>query len=278
MELLRSEEPEKGDSSRAPGGRANADRQGLRVCGPRPRTTIISTLPKSLGLEGFLANGGTGPADAPRTEDDIVDWFTVSYRSDLHRDRSWWCSSGGGAGYYFWTGNAAAAGADRRRRRATVTTARFTTIEGNVKVKTVGTFEWVNADRSMVLRKSDLVRTGPGAAAEITFFDGTVVHVRPDSLITIEETLGGPADQAAPGGLAHLLGRGAVQRRRGRNAPGAEREISTPTVRTTTREDGRGRHPRAGVGRERRQALHGHGHGGRPRPARRGPAGRQHAS
>ena len=40
----------------------------------------------------------------------------------------------------------------------------------------------------MVLRKSDLVRTGPGAAAEITFFDGTVVHVRPDSLITIEET------------------------------------------------------------------------------------------
>src|SRR4029453_5555495 len=70
----------------------------------------------------------------------------------------------------------------------TGTTARFTSIEGNVKVKTVGTFEWVTADRNMVLRKSDLVRTGPGAAAEITFFDGTVVHVRPDSLITIEET------------------------------------------------------------------------------------------
>ena len=45
----------------------------------------------------------------------------------------------------------------------------------------------------MVLRKSDLVRTGPGAAAEITFFDGTVVHVRPDSLITIEETSEDPS-------------------------------------------------------------------------------------
>jgi hypothetical protein len=104
-----------------------------------------------------------------------------------------------------------------------------------VKVKTVGTFEWVNADRSNVLRKSDLVRTGPGAAAEITFFDGTVVHVRPDSLITIEETSEDPSTKRRK--VAWHISSGEVQFNAPRpNAAGSEREISTPTLRTTTRE------------------------------------------
>src|SRR4030081_2851740 len=117
-----------------------------------------------------------------KSQDDMVDWVTVSYRSTflailLVR------LVGGGVGYYFWTRNARAATPEDATPPATITTARFTTLEGNVKVKTVGTFEWVNADRAMALRKSDLVRTGPGSAAEITFFDGTMLHVRPDSLI-----------------------------------------------------------------------------------------------
>jgi len=118
---------------------------------------------------------------------------------------------------------------------ATVTTARFTTLEGNVKVKTVGTFEWVNADRSMVLRKSDLVRTGAGAAAEITFFDGTTLHVRPDSLITIEESSEDPRTKQRR--VAAHISSGEVQFNAPRStAAGAEREFSTPTLRTTTGE------------------------------------------
>src|SRR6478672_4511327 len=119
-------------------------------------------------------------------QDDMVDWFTVSYRS-IFLAILVLVLVGGGAGYYFWTRDTPSA-ATVEPPPATVTTARFTTLEGNVKVKTVGTFEWVNADRAMALRKSDLVRTGTGSAAEITFFDGTTLHVRPDSLITIEES------------------------------------------------------------------------------------------
>ena len=86
-----------------------------------------------------------------------------------------------------------------------------------------------------MLRKSDLVRTGPGAAAEITFFDGTVVHVRPDSLITIEETSEDPSTKRRK--VAWHISSGEVQFNAPRpNAAGSEREISTPTLRTTTRE------------------------------------------
>ena len=166
-------------------------------------------------------------------QDDIVDWFTVSYRS-IFIAILVVILVGGAAGYYFWTRNAPAAAAIEPPA-ATVTTARFTTLEGNVKVKTVGTFEWVNADRSMVLRKSDLVRTGAGAAAEITFFDGTTLHVRPDSLITIEESSEDPRTKLRR--VAAHISSGEVQFNAPRStAAGAEREFSTPTLRTTTGE------------------------------------------
>jgi FecR-like protein len=169
----------------------------------------------------------------PKDEDGIVDWFTISYRS-VFIALLVLLLVGGGAGYYFWTRNTPAP-TPTEVPPATVTTARFTTIEGNVKVKTVGTFEWVNADRAIVLRKSDLVRTGPGSAAAITFFDGTLVHVRPDSLITIEETSEDPSTKRRK--VAWHISSGEVQFNAPRpNVAGSEREISTPTLRTTTRE------------------------------------------
>ncbi len=168
-----------------------------------------------------------------KSQDDTIDWFTVSYRS-IFISLLFIVLVGGGVGYYFWP-RAAPAATPVEAPPATVTTARFTTLEGNVKVKTVGTFEWVNADRAMVLRKSDLVRTGPGSAAEITFFDGTVVHVRPDSLITIEETSEDPSTKRRK--VAWHISSGEVQFNAPRpGAGGSEREISTPTLRTTTRE------------------------------------------
>jgi FecR-like protein len=169
----------------------------------------------------------------PQDEDGIVDWFTVSYRS-VTIAALVLILVGGSAGYYFWSRNVPTP-APTEEPPTTVTTARFTTIEGNVKVRPVGTFDWVNAERSVVLRKSDLVRTGPGAAAEITFFDGTVVHVRPDSLITIEETSEDPSTKRRK--VAWHISSGEVQFNAPRpNAAGSEREISTPTLRTTTRE------------------------------------------
>src|ERR1044071_8598619 len=167
-------------------------------------------------------------------QDDMVDWFTVSYRC-IFIAILLVVLVGGAAGYYFWTRNAPPAAPVDATPPATVTTARFTTLEGNVKVKTVGTFEWVNADRAMVLRKSDLVRTGTGAAAEITFFDGTTLHVRPDSLITIEESSEDPRTKQRR--VAAHISSGEVQFNAPRStSAGAEREFSTPTLRTTTGE------------------------------------------
>ncbi|PYQ42730.1 MAG: hypothetical protein DMF77_11965 [Acidobacteria bacterium] len=168
-----------------------------------------------------------------KSQDDTIDWFTVSYRS-IFIALLFIVLVGGGVGYYFWP-RAAPGTVPVEAPPATVTTARFTTLEGNVKVKAVTTFEWVNADRAMVLRRSDLVRTGPGSAAEITFFVGTVVHVRPDSLITIEETSEDPSTKRRK--VAWHISSGEVQFNAPRpGAGGSEREISTPTLRTTTRE------------------------------------------
>src|SRR5436305_5058717 len=169
----------------------------------------------------------------PKTQDDMVDWFTVSYRSILIAV-GLLVAIGAGVGFHLWSRSVPPT-TTAAEPPSTLTSARFTTLEGNVKVKTVGTFEWVNADRSMVLRKSDLVRTGPGAAAEITFFDGTLVHVRPDSLITIEETSEDPSTKKRK--VAWHISSGEVQFNAPRpTAAGAEREISTPTLRTTTHE------------------------------------------
>ena len=66
------------------------------------------------------------------------------------------------------------------------TAAHLTAFEGTVKVKLLGTVEWVAAQRPMPLSAGDLVMTAPRAAAEITYADGFVVRVLPDTLLTIE--------------------------------------------------------------------------------------------
>jgi TonB family protein len=70
-----------------------------------------------------------------------------------------------------------------------VDAARFTMLAGVVQVKFAGTHEWIPATRTQVLRADDLVRTGPGATAEIRFADGTLFKVQPDSLVEIDESL-----------------------------------------------------------------------------------------
>ena len=110
------------------------------------------------------------------------------------------------------------------------TAARFTAVEGSVKVKTVGSFEWVDAKVATRLQKNDLVRTASGGSAEITFFDGTVVQVRPDSLITIEESSEDPLTKRRR--VAVKMESGEVEYQTGRfNVQGSSAEVATPTLR-----------------------------------------------
>lgn len=168
---------------------------------------------------------------APRPADDLVDWFTVSYKS-IYTAVGIILAGSAGLGYYYYVKNAPPS-PPPTETVITQTTAHFSGIEGTVKVKAVGTFEWVAADSSTALKKSDIVRTGPGSAAEIRFFDGTVVAVGADSLIMIEASSSDPSSRRSKVGWR--VSNGKIEFKvPARGAAGGEAEISTPTVTART--------------------------------------------
>ena len=65
--------------------------------------------------------------------------------------------------------------------------ARFTAIEGGVKIKKSSSNTWINADYNIPLEKGDVVQTGSEGMAKVVFNDGTNYTVKQDSLIVIEE-------------------------------------------------------------------------------------------
>lgn len=175
-------------------------------------------------------------ADQPprrRGDDDLLEWFTISYRTILG-------VAGvvvlllGAAGYFYFFAGRATPSAPTASAPPQAAAARFTSIEGSVRVKAVGTFEWVGADTSTLLRRGDLVRTNAGAAAEIAFADGTTMQMRPDSLLTIEETGVDPRQRRVAVGLSS----GDVSYNR--PAASGSTQVSTPTVKVTQGGAGRG--------------------------------------
>lgn len=163
-----------------------------------------------------------------QAEDDILDWFTISYKT-LYTAVAVLGLLAAGGGYYYYTRNAPPPTTPPERPAANVTSARFTQLEGSVKVRRMGSFDWVDADKTMVLRRSDLVKTGAGAVAQISFFDDTVVDLRPDSLLTIEETSENPSTKERR--VAAQISSGAVDfTAPARTVRGSETEFSTPTL------------------------------------------------
>jgi hypothetical protein len=167
-----------------------------------------------------------------QAEDDLLDWFTVSYRTIYIGVAALLILALGG-GYWFYLRRSVLAPL-AESPPPTFLTAQFISIEGNVKVKAVGTVEWVTADKSMILQRSDVVRTGSGSAAEIRFFDGTVVHLRPESLVTID-TGEDPSTNRRNSALRISSGKADFQ-----TAVRAGSSISTPTATTRAGADSNG--------------------------------------
>src|SRR5207302_6352273 len=65
--------------------------------------------------------------------------------------------------------------------------ARFTALDGTVKVKKSSSNTWITADYNIPLEKGDVIQTGSEGMAKIVFNDGTNYTVKQDSLIVIEE-------------------------------------------------------------------------------------------
>ncbi len=91
-------------------------------------------------------------------------------------------------------------GSDQKR-------AKFVNLEGRVQVKKVNSVQWVEASLSMSLDKGDLVQTGSDSDARITFADGTIYLVKPDTLVTVEENA---TDNTRPTSVAVRINTGAV--------------------------------------------------------------------
>lgn len=166
---------------------------------------------------------------------DRIEWFTVRYRSlaIIGGAALVVLLALGAAWYFFWK-----TPPPPPPPQTLETGARFTTIEGRVQVKQAGTLEWKSATKSMLLRQNDLVQTGGGATAEIVFADGTVFNVRPDTLMTIEESSQNLVSRQQRVALSIQSGEANFQTA-ARTVPG-ETTISTPTVRTTADRDTKG--------------------------------------
>ncbi len=68
--------------------------------------------------------------------------------------------------------------------------ARFSAVEGDVKVKPTGKEAWTPATTAVKLYTGDVIQTSPRAGAEITFVaTNNVVRVRPDSVVLIGDTV-----------------------------------------------------------------------------------------
>ncbi len=73
--------------------------------------------------------------------------------------------------------------------------AKFTAIDGTVKVKKANSNSWVAANFELALEKGDVVQTSSEGMAKIVFSDLTNYTIKPDSLIVIEENSANAAQQ-----------------------------------------------------------------------------------
>jgi hypothetical protein len=174
-----------------------------------------------------------------RSSDDLLDWFTVSYRS-IYITLAVILLVGGAGGYYYWKrAQPVSPSPGDRVATAAATSARVQALDGSVQVKRSGVLEWVTARRDMVLNEGDLVRTGAGATAEIHFFNGTTFHMRAESLITIEEATEDPRSKSQRVTAALQSGVVNFQTAAGGSSDSAT-TIATPVSRTVAGVDAEG--------------------------------------
>jgi hypothetical protein len=116
---------------------------------------------------------------------DLIEWFTISYKS-IAKVVLVLAFAGLGAFIYFYPKYLA-----RQRELLPppppTALVQFSWIDGSVEVKAAGATEWRRASEATALSPHDFIRTAANATTEILFFDGTIVRIGPDSLVSLED-------------------------------------------------------------------------------------------
>ncbi|HCJ67407.1 MAG TPA: hypothetical protein DHV62_08835, partial [Elusimicrobia bacterium] len=64
----------------------------------------------------------------------------------------------------------------------------FTRVIGQIKIRKANSSEWTNAEENMPVSLSDQIRSGAKSEAEITFDEGTIIRLEPESFVSISES------------------------------------------------------------------------------------------
>jgi hypothetical protein len=102
-------------------------------------------------------------------------------------------------------------------------------LEGDVRVKRAAEFNWESADRKMLLRVGDQVKTGGSGSVQLIYFDGTLTTINPGSLLEIRELHEDPATKVRR--VSEKLNWGEVlASTQNKNVDGSFHEVATEKV------------------------------------------------
>jgi hypothetical protein len=110
--------------------------------------------------------------------------------------------------------------------------ARFTELDGTVKVREAGSYEWSDAELSTTLYRGDTVRTVGKSSARIRLIDGTEYLVKPDTIFMIEVMHEDPRTRVREVAVKLTSGQVNLQTPR-QNVAGSRSELATPTSEAT---------------------------------------------
>jgi hypothetical protein len=106
---------------------------------------------------------------------------------------------------------------------------RISHMEGDVRVKRAGEFNWESADRKMLLHVGDQLKTAGSGSVQLLYFDGTITTINPGSLLEIREVREDPATKVRR--VSEKLNWGEVlASTQKRNVDGSFHEVATDKV------------------------------------------------
>lgn len=165
-----------------------------------------------------------------------IEWFTVKRSTIYTLILSLLGLAGAGAYGYFQVFGERAEAPVAVANLETDKSARFLDLNGGVKVRKAGTYEWANATMGMALSTEDTIRTVGGSSARVRLFDGTEYQLKSDSILVIEEAYEDPDTKAKH--VSVKLDSGQVSLNTPRHdVPGSRSEFSTPTTEATFQEN-----------------------------------------